>query len=1050
MRNGASMMAIIAASRNTGAAASGYEPVSPGGNWNAETGNTSGWTTSSGTLAATSSEAHTGTYSFSATSGTVAYQDAAIPAAILSAVAGGDVFVKVEHWRRHNTLNGQSICHVWPDFYDGVPGGGGSLISSGEQSDKARANSTYNTWMQFGNGQIPVPTNATHIRVYIDVSGGSTFYIDDIDIVFEGLERKFQSITNADYETGTTAGWTNISAVGSTAITGKEGTYYGEKSWFSAATVNYYQDIEFNTTDGMSTSIDDGDVTLTIDALVQNEGNSTSATQFRIQFYDGQPGAGGSTIGSVIEDHQGSNGTVDFQNFVRRHSLVHAVPANARWVRMYLYGRAGGGATNYARFDDVHLALFRNFALAPTGGILVDLTASPTQADLDITVADGQMLEVFYTGIQCSSSTLQARLSTDGSTFISSAAYYTNTAGGLTVSDDTSLEPLAKVTGSQVLYGYASFTGFESGIETMYEGTMMHTTSGGTISQTHGHTNGTTAQVLKVRIATLTSLAAAGSIRYKIYDLASTAITNSLDFTTDTSGTDGITFVGKHRLYNMSDDVRDGRAMYRLRRNEVIQTPGYSDGYYNAATGALLYTAGQINSSLDNTTGKSLHVGFIDGLRTNRQAWNMPQEGGYGHCFGISNIDGTTEWIDGYYPHEWDDATSHINGLHRAFGVAFGQQDIETQTTAGSQTEMIFTVDGYDSAAFVFDYGAGATSGFATTDAVHCQVSVDGGVTYKNTDYITGQLLSGTTSGQASGQVIPAATTAVLGCAFVRGIGRDQMFTVRGIGGNTTAIRASSSAYYGTFQKVTHIKLLSPNGYAFNNGWTISCIKNVHEGTPPDVSTTTDIANHKVKYTVPAPLVWFSPRAVTTSGSNITGYTNQGTGGASYDASVGGSNHATLGVADSGWGNRDVSVLATRNDVYYTLTAASVKTVIAIATYGDGTTGTFVSYDGLVSGGGNHEVVGNSGTAALFSGLPNNAILNGTAVGNAPTVLPLSKKTIGLVSSTSGNVTHLYVDQFSVTGREWYGKVGDILMFQEELTAGQITEVCDALDAYYA
>jgi hypothetical protein len=204
---------------------------------------------------------------------------------------------------------------------------------------------------------------------------------------------------------------------------------------------------------------------------------------------------------------------------------------------------------------------------------------------------------------------------------------------------------------------------------------------------------------------------------------------------------------------------------------------------------------------------------------------------------------------------------------------------------------------------------------------------------------------------------------------------------------------------------------------------------------------------------VPDPFVWFNPEIVTyATGSDIATIPNQGTAGATYDATANVAAYSTTAV-EAGWGGKTVFKPGVSSEL--TFAAAQALTLITIATYGDGTTATFSNFSGLIDGNGDLQgIVGDSGSANLSNLRPVQAILDGLSnLGNQASVLPLNKTTIGSWNTANGSgLTHLFADDFAAS-RSWGlatgGTVGHVLLWDTELTAQQITDVCAALDAYY-
>ena len=241
--------------------------------------------------------------------------------------------------------------------------------------------------------------------------------------------------------------------------------------------------------------------------------------------------------------------------------------------------------------------------------------------------------------------------------------------------------------------------------------------------------------------------------------------------------------------------------------------------------------------------------------------------------------------------------------------------------------------------------------------------------------------------------------------------------------------------------EVTHIRYCSNTGSSITN-WDIDVHRyDIHKAWSEPAGTFVIPAG------VPDPQLWYNPEYVTITGTDdVDAITNLGAAGATYNAA---SNATKIKVqTDADWGGKAVFKMVATADLDFT-TYADVKTIISISTYGSGVETTFNSFDGLVSGNSVVDIVGNAGTSELFTNMPADAILNGVAVGDGATVLPLLKTTIGSVSAVgSPGINVLFADEFSNT-RDWKGTVGHILVWDRELTAQQIADVCTALDEYY-
>lgn len=196
---------------------------------------------------------------------------------------------------------------------------------------------------------------------------------------------------------------------------------------------------------------------------------------------------------------------------------------------------------------------------------------------------------------------------------------------------------------------------------------------------------------------------------------------------------------------------------------------------------------------------------------------------------------------------------------------------------------------------------------------------------------------------------------------------------------------------------------------------------------------------------LPTPVRWYTAREVTMTGDDIDTFVDQGSDG--IDATF---RNASYKATLTTMGGQTAALMSTDGLVNggYTYTSANVKTVMMRLTYGDGTDTTFTDFDSMLESG-TARFVGNTGTATTYSSQPANAIVDGAAVGNSPTVLPMNNRTVGLVSTTTLTSTVFGNNSNSFPTRVWRGSVGDIMMWAEELTAQQISDQHAEFEAFY-
>lgn len=347
-------------------ATGGFPIVVEGENLDAETGDTTGWTATTGTMSASTTQVRNGTYSFYNGGGSFqAYNDIQIPSGVdTTDIDNSLIQVEVDAYTYGTTLNTTHSSHVWADFYNGDPGGSGTLISSGEQTSRWRS-WIRNAWKPTSNGYVAVPANSRWIRLYWNTSG-NPWYMDDCVVRFHKKESIACTLSNPALESGSTTGWTGMGGVDDgtiyTGVTNKEGTYFAyEAISSSSSTRRWTQAFALPTTDGWSTSIDDGVVSLGVDSLVAHGGNSLVGSHIDWQFWDGDPSGSGVSTGTSNDGNERShNSTGHQQEFNRRYHRNVNVPTGTRWATLGQWISSSGGSGNVGYADDYNVNLWRD------------------------------------------------------------------------------------------------------------------------------------------------------------------------------------------------------------------------------------------------------------------------------------------------------------------------------------------------------------------------------------------------------------------------------------------------------------------------------------------------------------------------------------------------------------------------------------------------------------------------------------------------------------------------------------------------------------------
>lgn len=329
-----------------------------GDNLGAETGDMTGWTADGTGWTAGTGTVRTGTYSFNASTACNSYQDFAIPSEFHDAIDDGDIYVDVNCYVRHGSLNGNQGAIAYAEFYDGV---GGSEVSASLRTDY-RGGIRRNEWLPRGNGYQNLPAGTRALRIRMQSSGGIN--IDDIIVTLRHLEVLdiTSSMTNPNFETGTTSGWTGLTGVQQNsnyggAKSGFEGTYFGQVSFFAAATsdASAYTDVTIPDIGSWYSSIDNGEVDCVVDCLLNRNGSSTIEAGVNVYSYD--TGLINEVLTTNHINRTFMGGTVN--EFIRAYGIPFTLGANKRIIRPRMRYSAGGGTGNNILFDDFHVKLYR-------------------------------------------------------------------------------------------------------------------------------------------------------------------------------------------------------------------------------------------------------------------------------------------------------------------------------------------------------------------------------------------------------------------------------------------------------------------------------------------------------------------------------------------------------------------------------------------------------------------------------------------------------------------------------------------------------------------
>lgn len=332
-----------------------------GVNLDAELTDMTGWTVSPGVddiPVNTSAQSAEGARSFVGNIGpnSGAYQDIALNAEQIVAAGTGTAFIEVRWAQRGQVVTHNANCYV--DFYDGAPG---SLISSGKYTDRVGAEGR---WDQRSTGYVLMPTNTQTIRLFMEFgvsNGGSPTgaYIDDIRITIRQVEIEDISQTNHDFELGDSTNWVGSDGVANTALTGKQGTWFGRQTAGFASTDSQY--IDHAVPANWQTDVDAGIVDMTLDFLIggDSEGIEYEARTRKLLSFRN---AGDTEISTATAMEQFRPLSAELKNLgmSRLCSQPIAVPALTRTIRTTSTHSHGGGNPSNWRLDDFNVNLIRD------------------------------------------------------------------------------------------------------------------------------------------------------------------------------------------------------------------------------------------------------------------------------------------------------------------------------------------------------------------------------------------------------------------------------------------------------------------------------------------------------------------------------------------------------------------------------------------------------------------------------------------------------------------------------------------------------------------
>ena len=430
--------------------------------------------------------------------------------------------------------------------------------------------------------------------------------------------------------------------------------------------------------------------------------------------------------------------------------------------------------------------------------------ATATQDDLDIAVAQGELLEVFFENVTVT--TANPIVINDGTSFRTGATDYRKIAINDT-SPVTGQAANAVLLPTGTVRGNLNFCGFnEANSPAMCEGNVGNLALGG-FSAFKSAT--------QVRLGTLANYTGGGEIKYRKIAIAGLEPINQLDFSVDASGTiaGAIAVDGNDEVWAAHTQVVGAitRMMWRASEDGVTfdATSEYSNPAAQVSSSASLFP--QWNISLDTATPKDMCPAVFTGLQGT--GWPSFMGGGAGTYGWAAGSKETASILTHIGPHEWDDGSAYTTGTVEGMRLPWATKSGEIEAVAGGSSSIIYEVDGYDCCEINFEHVFGVSAG---TPNLLLEFSIDGGVTYESADYWSFQALGTELTGQSSIIVgVPNTTTAVQHFR-VRGLQAGVYPVVNRIGVNATTPRNGGGGWLGGTDQITHLRLTLSGGATFN------------------------------------------------------------------------------------------------------------------------------------------------------------------------------------------------------------------------------------------
>ncbi len=462
-----------------------------------------------------------------------------------------------------------------------------------------------------------------------------------------------------------------------------------------------------------------------------------------------------------------------------------------------------------------------------------------TQDDLDIDVTDCDIIEVFWNGMSWGATggtqedPLQYSID-NKSTWRSTAGDYREWRVEREDENEEGFLIWQPGSGTETSYGGFWMGGFASGTYGWINYSMAQTAGQFTnVNGGYGRAHNTS-EITHIRLGELADFeTTSGEIVVIKRSVVSKSTLTNLDFTTDTSGTDGLTFTADqyYRGHLWVEAVENTGSNNRLEYRFEDAT-GVDSGsiYHQCGTDATVGSGAgtQASASADNGNGKDTWGGQVIGLDQNWQVLTSP-----GSSVGAGNspfgfVIDLGDACQGIYPHSYADGVSYNTGTAGLELYEYNTTDLEEVTTGSGDTYVEFNVSGYDECMIFFDW----QTYYATAGDLDCalQYSTDNGSSWQTgaSAYRYMQAKAGAVTGAYARLGFLSGSNGAKGFAEIHGLSAGAMLCGLGMMGDT----AQRGQYFTELQThanaITHLRLYEPAGSDWATGVTVRCLKGGH------------------------------------------------------------------------------------------------------------------------------------------------------------------------------------------------------------------------------